>query len=224
MRLFVADGHGLTRAGVRWAVERDEGFEVVGEAKTGAQVLARISQSAPDVVLLDTSLSGMDVLTCLTRIRRSQSGVRVIVLTDEPSQLIATVCAHGASGVILKSIDALDLCAAIRQILEGAIFSPVGSSASADHPADAAGLTRREREVLVAVGMGLSNKEISRKSWVTEQTVKFHLTNVYRKLGLTNRTAAARWAHQHGLVSLAPGKESAEPTTRSQQFRMVSSL
>src|SRR5439155_20031654 len=96
MRLFVADGHGLTRAGVRWAVERDDGFEVVGEAKTGAQVLARIPQSAPDVVLLDTSLSGMDVLTCLTRIRGSHSGVRVIVLTDEASQFIATVCAHGA--------------------------------------------------------------------------------------------------------------------------------
>jgi DNA-binding NarL/FixJ family response regulator len=224
MRLFVADGHGLTRAGVRWAVERDEDFEVVGEAKSGAQALARISQSSPDVVLLDTSLSGMDVLTCLTRIRRNHPRVSVIVLTDQASQFVATVCAHGASGVIVKSIDALDLCGAIRQILEGAIFTPVGNATPTDHPADAAGLTRREREVLVAVGMGLSNKEISRRSWVTEQTVKFHLTNVYRKLGLTNRTAAARWAHQHGVVSLASGEDPAESTTWSQQLKMVSGL
>jgi len=127
--------------------------------------------------------------------------VKVVVLsvsTDE--HVIQTVLKRGASAYIVKSINPIDLPSALRQAVEGTVYSAIGLPDASDSPARAAGLTERETAILSAVARGLSNDAIGKELWVAEQTVKFHLTNIYRKLGVSNRTEAARLAYQHGLV------------------------
>jgi two-component system, NarL family, response regulator DegU len=202
MRLLVADGHGLTRAGIQHALAGEEGLEVVGETESGPKLLPRIAQTQPDLVLLDLNLPGIDAQTSLTRIRDQHAGVQVIGLASQPNvEQMHNACSYGASGVILKTIAPGDLAGAIRQIIDGTTFTALGGSPFVSDPADGAGLTGREQEILEALARGLSNKQIAKDLFVTEQTVKFHLTNIYRKLNLTNRTAAARWAYAHGLAT-----------------------
>ena len=201
MRLLVADGHGLVRAGVRWAIENEQGFDLVGDAQSGAQLLARIEQLHPELVLLDMTLPGIDPQVALDRIRAAHPDVQVIVLAFYASpEEMRQLCESGADGVILKAIAPSDLAPAIRQIVNGTAFTSLGPAGPSAAPAFDAGLTVREQEFLVATAQGHSNKVIAQQMCVTEQTVKFHLTNIYRKLNLPNRTAAARWAYQHGLA------------------------
>jgi DNA-binding NarL/FixJ family response regulator len=201
MRLLVADGNGLVRAGIVRALENVDGIECVGEVESGAQLVTRVERLQIDLVLLDMHLPGMEVRFALDRIRDTNPDVRVIVLTFHASPAeMRHVCARGASGVILKTIAVEDLAGAIRQIANGTAFTALGVSTSYADPGVDAGLTTREQQILLAIGRGHSNKVIARDLLVTEQTVKFHLTNVYRKLRLTNRTEAARWAYQHGLT------------------------
>jgi DNA-binding NarL/FixJ family response regulator len=201
MRLLVADGHGLIRAGIQRALENEDGIEYVGEVESGAQLVTRIDRLQADLVLLDMQLPGIDVQTALERIGDTHPEVQVIVLASHASpEDMQRVCGRGASGVILKTIAVEDLAGAIRQIANGTAFTALGVSTSYADPGVDAGLTTREQQILLAIGRGHSNKVIARDLLVTEQTVKFHLTNVYRKLRLTNRTEAARWAYQHGLT------------------------
>jgi DNA-binding NarL/FixJ family response regulator len=147
-------------------------------------------------------MPGMDGLTCLERIRERRPRIKVVVLSvfREPEHIEAAL-KRGASGYIVKSINPLDLPAALRQAFEGTVYHALGLSDD-DTPARARGngLTDRELGILKAVARGLSNQAIGKELWVTEQTVKFHLTNIYRKLGVANRTEAARYAYQHALV------------------------
>jgi DNA-binding NarL/FixJ family response regulator len=108
----------------------------------------------------------------------------------------------GPEGYIVKSISPIDLPAALRQAIEGNVFSAIGMPEHNDSAARAAGLTDRETAILTALARGLSNEAIGKELWVAEQTVKFHLTNIYRKLGVSNRTEAARLAYQNGLVEM----------------------
>jgi DNA-binding NarL/FixJ family response regulator len=200
MRLLIAEGNGLLRAGIRHALEQENGIECIGEVESGTQLTRGVEQLRADLVLLDIELPGIEVQFALDRIRDTNPDVRVIVLATHASlKEIERLCARGASGVILKTIAVRDLAAAIRQIVNGTAFATFGAAISELDPGDA-GLTSREQEILMAVGRGRSNKVISAELRVTEQTVKFHLTNIYRKLRLTNRTEAARWAYQHGMT------------------------
>jgi DNA-binding NarL/FixJ family response regulator len=152
--------------------------------------------------VLDLRMPGMDGLICLDQIRKRHPTIKVVVLsvsTDE--KLIENVLKRGASAYIVKSVNPVDLPGALRQAVEGTVFNAIGlPDASAANAAKAAGLTDRETVILGALARGLSNEQIGKELWVAEQTVKFHLTNVYRKLGVANRTEAARYAYQQGLV------------------------
>jgi DNA-binding NarL/FixJ family response regulator len=124
----------------------------------------------------------------------------VLSVFSDPEHIQAAL-KRGASGYIVKSVNPIDLPSALRQAVEGTVYHAVGFPDVDDESnAKAAGLTEREIAILKAVARGLSNQAIGRELWVTEQTVKFHLTNIYRKLGVANRTEAARYAYQHGLV------------------------
>ena len=204
MRLLVADGSGLVRAGIERALEGVAGIECVGEVAFGPQLVTQVKRLRADLVLLDMHLPGIDVQFALDRIRDTDPDVRVIVLASHASpEEMRRVCAGGASGVILKTIAVEDLAGAIRQIVNGTAFTALGLRTSPLDAGTDAGLTPREQQILLAVGRGQSNKVIARDLFVTEQTVKFHLTNIYRKLRLSNRTEAARWAYQHGLSDAA---------------------
>ena len=110
------------------------------------------------------------------------------------------LCVAGAVGIILKTIRLSDLAPAIRHIVGGTVFTALGMPSPRNDPGGVAGLTEREQEILAAIARGQSNKVTAQQLFVTEPTIKFHLTNIYRKLGIANRTAAARWAYQHGLT------------------------
>jgi DNA-binding NarL/FixJ family response regulator len=201
MRVLIADDHKLVVEGIKRSLEDSSDFEVVGEASSGSQVLPLVGRTNPDIVLLDLRMPGADGLMCLSQIRKRYPKVKVVVLsvsTDE--NVIQTVLKGGASAYIVKSINPIDLPSALRQAVEGTVFSTIGLPDANDSPARAAGLTERETAILAALARGLSNEGIGKELFVAEQTVKFHLTNIYRKLGVANRTEAARLAYQNGLV------------------------
>ena len=207
LKVVIADDHRLMLAAIRLALESASDIEVVGEAQTGSQVLPLVHQHSPDVVLLDIRMPGMNGLQCLEQLKTRFPAVKAIVLSgvDEP-QVIQAALERGASAFILKYIDPRDLAAAIRQTVEGTVFQTVGSSAAPTAQASAKdlGLTERELEILKALAGGHSNKQIAKQLWLAEQTVKFHLTNIYRKLEVSNRTEAARYAFEQGLVEHGP--------------------
>jgi DNA-binding NarL/FixJ family response regulator len=203
MRVLIADDHKLIVDGIKRALEESSGFEVVGEASSGSQVLPMVGQTNPDLVLLDLRMPGADGLTCLTQIRKRYPTVKVVVLsvsTDE--NVINTVLKRGASAYVVKTINPIDLPSALRQAMDGTVHSAIGLSDTGDTAARAAGLTERETAILSALARGLSNEAIGKELFIAEQTVKFHLTNTYRKLRVSNRTEAARLAYQHGLVEI----------------------
>jgi DNA-binding NarL/FixJ family response regulator len=188
--------------GTKHALESAGGFEVVGEAINGVQVLPLVRRLKPQLVLLDLRMPQMDGLTCLAKIRKEFPDVKVAILSvSQDPELIQTALKRGASAYIVKSIDPADLAAALRQALDGNVFTTAGVTEDpGERAARDAGLTERELVIVRAVARGLSNEAIAKELWVAEQTVKFHLTNIYRKLGVSNRTEAARYAFEQGLV------------------------
>jgi two-component system, NarL family, response regulator LiaR len=202
VRVLIADDHRLMVEGTKKALAAAGGFEVVGEASNGAQVLPLVRRLKPDLVLLDLRMPQMDGLSCLAKIRKEFPDMKVAILSatqDEAS--IETALKRGANAYIVKTVNPEDLAAALRQTVEGTVFTTAGvSDDHGQHAAKAAGLTDREVTILRAVARGLSNEAIAKELWVAEQTVKFHLTNIYRKLEVSNRTEAARYAFEQGLV------------------------
>jgi NarL family two-component system response regulator LiaR len=202
IRVLIADDHELTLAAVRAAVQEDRGVRIVAEANSGRAALAAVQRSSPDVVLLDMHMPGaIDGPTCAERIRGRFPGVRVVMFsgfTDEAS--IRMAFRRGAHAFISKAVDPGDIAPALRLAASDTVYHapPDGGPLEAEDLAE--GLSEREATVLKAVAAGLSNQAIAKRLWVTEHTVKFHLTNIFRKLDVSNRTEAARWAHKHGIV------------------------
>jgi DNA-binding NarL/FixJ family response regulator len=202
VRVLIADDHRLMVEGTKRALERAGGFEIVGEAVTGVQVLPLVRRLKPELVLLDLRMPQMDGLTCLSKIRKEFPDVKVAILSvSQDPELIQAALKRGANAYIVKSVDPDDLAGALRQALDGNVFTTAGVTEDpGERAARDAGLTERELGIIRAVARGLSNEAIAKELWVAEQTVKFHLTNIYRKLGVANRTEAARYAFEHGLV------------------------
>ena len=211
MRVLIADDHPLILAGIKRALEDDDQFEVVAEARVGSQVLPLVSQTHPDLALLDLRMPEMDGLACLDRIRKEHPKVKVVILSvSTDPEVVQTVLNHGAAAYVVKSVNPIDLSSALRQALEGTVFSAVGlpEKTAQQDAVKAAGLTDRETAILSALARGLSNEAIGKELWVAQQTVKFHLTNIYRKLDVKNRTEAARYAYEHGLIDSPQGDHS----------------
>jgi DNA-binding NarL/FixJ family response regulator len=201
-RTVVADDHPLFLMGVVRALEESSDFHVVGTATSGADLLPLVGRTKPNVVLLDLRMPGLDGLACIERIVATTPGTKVVVVSAfDDSEHVTASFTRGAAGYIVKSIDPNDLAGAVRQICEGNVYRAVHPAAPA--PAVTYGLTSQERAVLASVARGLGNAAIARELWVSEPTVKFHLTKIYRKLSVANRTEAARFALEHGLVEFA---------------------
>ncbi len=201
LKVLVADDHRLMLDALRMALSDADGIELVAETSEGRKVVPLVGQLSPDVVLLDFRMPDMDGLAVLDRLRERFPEVKVVMLSgsDDP-ELIQEALRRGASAFVLKQIDPADLPGAIRQAVAGTVYRTLGRSEEQDEPAPAAGLTPKERDVLARMARGLSNAEIGRELWLSQQTVKFHLTNIYRKLGVSNRTEAARASLERGLV------------------------
>jgi len=185
--------------------------EVVGRATSFAKGTVLIDDLGPELVVVEIASSDQDTdgISWISRVLERHQEIKVIVLsiTDDPAQINAAFAA-GAVAFVVKKADPDDLVVAVRQAYEPSIYLP-GLVAPGGVPAPAergeyADLTRREVEILCLVAEGLTNAELARMIWVTEQTVKFHLSNIYRKLAVSNRTEAGRWAQLHGLLPAQP--------------------
>jgi DNA-binding NarL/FixJ family response regulator len=200
-KVLIADDHPLVLEGVRRVLEDVEDIEVVGETTRGSQVLPLIARLRPDIALLDIRMPHMDGLACLDLIKKRYPNVRVVVLsayTDH--QHIEAALRRGATAYLVKGLNPLDLPSALRQVVDGTAFHVLGSPPEGAGASEFEDLTKRELEMLRALARGLSNHAIGKEMWVSEQTVKFHLRNIYRKLGVNSRIEAARLAFEHGLV------------------------
>jgi len=203
IKVLLADDHKLMLEGIRRALDEVDDIEVVGEANAGTQVLPLINQTSPDLVLLDLRMPGMNGLECLQAIKERYPSVKVIVLSAfEDAEHIQGAFRRGATAYIVKSVNPIDLPSALRQALDSTVYQGVKVFAGPiESDGDRLGLTEREISMLKALARGLSNQAISKEFWVTEQTVKFHLSNIYRKLGVANRTEAARLAYERGVLA-----------------------
>jgi DNA-binding NarL/FixJ family response regulator len=185
------------------------GVHLVAKSTSPSAALAAIRQSTPDLFVteLETGDPALDGLACILRAREIVPEIRAIVLSsDRAPERINGALAAGASAYVMKTAHADDIASAVRQAFDHSIFLasvPVNGSARPTRDSEDVGLTRRELEILRLVSEGHSNRELARMLWVTEQTVKFHLSNVYRKLDVANRTEAARWAQLNGLLEVA---------------------
>ena len=181
--------------------------EVVAKATSSTTALDLLAELEPDLLITGIKMSEdeIDGIGLLRQARERRPELRVIVLSMyEDSQHIDAAFAAGAAAYVLKTAHPDDLTSAIRQAFEHSIFlagarPPAATQAPAPRE-DSPGLTRRELEILQLVAEGHSNAELARMLWVTEQTVKFHLSNIYRKLDVSNRTEASRWAQLRGLL------------------------
>jgi DNA-binding NarL/FixJ family response regulator len=201
LRVCIADDHGLILNAVSKALLRTGEIDVVGLARRGDEVLPLVEDTRPDLVLMDHRMPGADGVACLREIKRRWPEIHVVMLSasEDPTQ-IAEALDAGASAYLGKRINPDDLASALRQVVAGGVYEPSAAQPRPDEPEGAA-LTPREHVILEAMAAGLSTKLISNKLAISEKTVKFHLTNVYRKLGVHNRTGAMRYAFEHGLIS-----------------------
>jgi len=213
IRVVLADDQPLFLQGVRAALEHERDLEIVGEAESTARVLPLVARTEAEFVLMDFLQPQLEGLACLDRIRARHPGVKVAMMSAcrEPG-VIEGALRRGACAYVLKSINPSDLAAVIRQVTNGTVFQSLDLGGTANGNGNGhgtvtgdagawAGLTEREVSILQALARGLSNEAIAKELWITRQTVKFHVRNVYRKLGVANRTAAVGYAFQHGLVA-----------------------
>ena len=202
LRVVLADDHGLMVEAIKLALEGHPELEVVGVAEAGSQVLPLAQQAQPDLIVLDLRMPGMDGLTCIRLLQERLPAIKIAVLSGIDSDELADEALKlGASAFITKRIDPAELPEALLAAYESQVPGPIGRlGLDRTNGAREAGLTERELEILRAVGEGKSNREIGKQLWLAEQTVKFHLTNIYRKLGVSTRTEALRWAYGHGVV------------------------
>ena len=205
----VLDRHLLWAEAVEHVMRR-VGVEIVGKATSGAEALVLVQRLHPDLLVTDIDAAdGVEAgLECLREARRIVPGLRGIVLaSSEDENQIDVALQTGASAYVVKSAHPDDFASAVRQAFSHSVyFAHTTRRSSSDVPdgnlsADHADLTKREREILRLAAEGHSNAQLAGMLFVTEQTVKFHLSNVYRKLNVSNRTEAARWAQVHGLVA-----------------------
>ncbi|ADD43402.1 response regulator [Stackebrandtia nassauensis] len=214
IRVLVADDHPIVRQGLKTFLDIQPDLSVVAEARDGDEALALIAAHEPDVVLLDLNMPGSDGAKVLTRLAASDHRAKVIVLTSVTEAVRVTeAVAAGAAGFLYKDIDPDSLAQAIRSVADGqVIFAREAVTAmTAPAPGPVAALTAREREVLALVAAGRSNREIAKQLSVAEKTVKTHLSSLFRKLGVADRTQAALYAVTHGMAGHTEGRLESPP-------------
>jgi len=217
IRVLVADDQSMVRAGFRMLLTGEQDIEVVAEASTGLDAVAKAQRLNPAVILMDIRMPELDGLEATRRILAGGSAVRILILTtfglDE--YIYEALCA-GASGFVLKDDPPEDLIAAVRTVAAGnALLSPAITKQVIKQftrirplapPKGLGELTEREMEILRLIATGLSNAEIGRELYIGETTVKTHVTHILQKLGLRDRVQAVVLAYQTRLFEPAPGE------------------
>jgi DNA-binding NarL/FixJ family response regulator len=204
LKVLIADDHPLIIAGIRRTIDHVEDMHVVGEAQSGAELLQLVERRRPDIVLMDLRMPGVTGTEMIELIRTRWPDTKTVVLSAcDDAPVIEAALQAGASAYVLKTAGSLDITSILRQAANGEVLpAPVTMPARPAPGGDSHGpaLTDRERDILSRVAAGMTTAAISRELWVSEHTIKFHLTNIYRKLGVANRAGAVRYALDHGLA------------------------
>ena len=214
IRLLIVDDQALVRMGFRMLLDAEPGIAVVGEAASGEQALALVTELRPDVVLMDVRMPGLDGIATTRRLLEISPQSRVIILTTfDLDEYAFGGLRAGASGFLVKDTRPVELLSAVRAVAggEAAISGRVtrrmlelfgGKLPATDVTPDSStgALTPRELEILVAIGEGLSNSEIAERFFVAESTVKTHVGRVLQKLDLRDRVQAVIFAYERGIV------------------------
>lgn len=210
IKVLIADDHTVVRKGIRALLETEPGITVVGEAADGEDAIHKALALKPDVILMDLVMPKLDGVQAIKELREVLPEAKVLVLTSfaEDRRIVAAIEA-GALGYLLKDSSPQDLVRAIREVHRGesSLHPKVAQQLikklrrPAEEP-EREELTARERKVLALIARGLSNREIARELSISEPTVRTHVSNILRKLGLKSRTQAALYALKEGLASL----------------------
>jgi DNA-binding NarL/FixJ family response regulator len=219
IRVLIADDQALVRGGFRMILDAQKDIEVVGEAGDGHEALERAREVRPDIVLMDIRMPELDGLEATRRLLAGDGGPRVLILTTfDADEYVYEAMKAGASGFLLKDVRPEQLAEAVRVVAAGdALLAPAITRRLVEQfvrrpppgstkPPELADLTERELDVLRLVARGLSNAEIASSLFLTEATVKTHLTHILAKLNLRDRVQAVVLAYESGLVQ--PGEQS----------------
>jgi DNA-binding NarL/FixJ family response regulator len=218
IRIVVADDHPIFRDGLCKLLALEEDFEVIAQAQDGREVLEILQQCEPDILLLDLKMPGLDGLGTLQRLQQSRNKTRVIVLTasDDKNEFVQAM-KLGTSGIVLKQTATELLIKSIRKVHAGEIWLDSHTTAAvirqfvaAEEPPpppiaqptrdrERSPLSQREREIVALVAQGFKNKEMAEKMFISEQTVKNHLHNIFDKLGVSDRLELALYAIHNNL-------------------------
>jgi NarL family two-component system response regulator LiaR len=211
IRILVADDHAVVREGVRALIETEPGMELVGEAMDGVEAVRQARSLRPDVILLDLVMPRKDGIEAIGEIRRDNPKSRILILTSfaEDAKVFAAIKA-GALGYLLKDASPQELIRAIREVRQGSLsMHPTIAhkvmrelQRASDLPPTQEPLSAREVEVLKLVAQGMPNQEIAETLFISERTVRSHVSNILTKLHLANRTQAALYALREGLARL----------------------
>ena len=206
IRIVLADDHPLTRKGVAACIAEEEGMQLVGEAADGDSAWNLIQQFQPDIALLDIRMPGQDGIELARRIKDSGTPTKAIMLTSfDAQQYVLAALAAGAKGFIVKSSVAVELTQCIERVMSGGVYLDSNIDATLGHDTSeetAQELSPREREVLLNVSKGFAVKEVAERLHITERTVHAHLTSVYSKLGVRNKTEALIVSLKSGTILL----------------------
>ena len=214
IRIVIADDHPIFRDGLRKLLMLEEDFRVVAEARDGKEVLEVLDEHQPDILLLDLKMPGLDGLTALQKLQNSRTKTKVIVLTaSEDKNQFVQAMKFGTCGIVLKQTATELLIKSIRKVHAGEIWldshttaavmrqfsSPLDTAPLGNRDRDRSPLSQREREIVVLVAQGFKNKEMAEKMFISEQTVKNHLHNIFDKLGVSDRLELALYAIHNNL-------------------------
>lgn len=212
IRLLLADDHAMVRKGLQVFLSTQPDMELVGEAASGQEVLEKTAALQPDIILMDLNMPILTGMEATKQLKLTHPDVKVIVLTSFSDQdHVLPAIRAGARGYLLKDVEPEELVRAIRRVHQGQVeLHPEVAGQLMNHVADPEGadvsnsdklleLTRREKDVLKLIASGRSNKEIGEALFITEKTVKTHVSHLLDKLGLTDRTQAAIYAVKHGI-------------------------
>jgi DNA-binding NarL/FixJ family response regulator len=212
IRVLIADDHKMFRQGLRMLFDIEPDIEIVGEAQQGLEVPELVRTLRPDVVLMDINMPGIDGIEASRRILQENPDCSIIVLTmfREDEHVFDAIKA-GARGYVLKDADSVEVINAIRKVAEGGsildpamagkVFSQFKLMATTSEKTNRDGLTERELEILTLIAQGASNREIGEKLYLSEKTIKNYITTIFQKLHMSDRTQAAVYALQHGLIT-----------------------
>ncbi|MEH2400863.1 response regulator transcription factor [Nostoc sp.] len=211
IKVLLVDDQGLIRQGLRVLLELEPDLEIVGEAENGEQAINLVAKFQPDVVLLDIRMPIMDGVAATREIQKRFAKTKILVLTTfDDDEYVSAALQNGAMGYLLKDTPSEELAVAIRAVYKGYTqlgpgivkklltqFSHVALTQSPPVPSSLAELTPREKEVLQLIATGASNREIAQQLYISEGTVKNHVTNILNRLNLRDRTQAAIWANTY---------------------------